>query len=120
MKKIIQLSLSFLWVFTGLTSIFWGRDIGYDILLKVDIKNMLADIFIYGGGILDVVIGVWLLTSFQIRKCCLIQIILIVVYSILITVIEPSFWLHPFGPIVKNIPVIVLIFVLYKLEEEVL
>lgn len=69
----------------------------------------MADVSIYAGGALDIVIGLWLLSSIKIRLCCIIQVTVIIVYTVLLTFIDPSFWIHPFGPITKNIPIIVLI-----------
>lgn len=70
----------------------------------------------YAGSFLDAAIGVWLLTSVQLKWCYRLQIVLIISYSILLSFIAPEFWLHPFGPITKNIPVIVLIGILMKSE----
>jgi len=109
LMKIAKYSLAFLWIFTGLTSVFFSPEIGYEILANADITGSLADIAIYAGGILDIVLGLWLITSFKTKLCCITQITVITVYTVLLTFIDPSFWLHPFGPITKNIPIIVLI-----------
>ncbi len=106
-------SLAFLWIFTGLTSVFFSPDIGYKILTDADITGSLADIAIYAGGILDIVLGLWLITSYKNKLCCIVQVALISGYTVLLTFIDASFWLHPFGPITKNIPIIVLISYVY-------
>ena len=112
LMKAAKYSLAFLWIFTGLTSIFFSPEIGYELLANADITGSLADIAIYAGGILDIILGLWLMTSFRIRLCCIVQISVISIYTVLLTFIEPSFWLHPFGPITKNIPIVVLIFLI--------
>ena len=48
-------------------------------------------------------------TQNKIRLCCIIQVVFIFVYTVLLTFIDPSFWLHPFGPITKNFPITMLI-----------
>ena len=113
LNKAAKYSLAFLWIFTGLTSVFFSPEIGYEILANADITGSLAEVAIYTGGILDIVLGIWLMTSFRIRFCCIVQISIISIYTVLLTFIEPSFWLHPFGPITKNIPIIVLIGYVY-------
>ncbi|WNC68021.1 DoxX-like family protein [Thalassotalea nanhaiensis] len=107
-------SLAFLWVFTGLTSIYFSPEIGYQILASANITGSLADVSVYAGGALDVALGLWLLTSIRIKLCCIVQITVIAVYTVLLTFIDASFWLHPFGPITKNIPIIVLIIFVYS------
>ena len=113
LMKAAKYSLAFLWMFTGLTSIFFSPEIGYELLANADITGSIADIAVYAGGILDIVLGVWLITSFKTTLCCIVQISIISIYTVLLTFIDPSFWLHPFGPITKNIPIIVLIGYVY-------
>lgn len=115
--KAARYSLAFLWVFTGLTSITFSPEIGYQILVSAKITGSLADVFVYAGGALDIILGLWLLTSFKIKLCSIVQIAVIGLYTVLLTVIDASFWLHPFGPITKNIPIIVLIIFVYKSSD---
>jgi len=117
MIHLIKFSLSFLWIFTGLTSLYFARDTGYEILAKGGVEGLVADVFVFGGGVLDIIIGIWLVSGFYLRQCCKIQILIIIVYSILLTFIDPTYWLHPFGPLTKNIPILVLILVLFNHKE---
>ena len=103
LMKAAKYSLAFLWIFTGLTSVYFSLEIGYEILANANVTGSLADVAIYAGGILDIVLGLWLITSFKTKLCCITQISVITVYTILLTFIDASFWLHPFGPITKNI-----------------
>ena len=102
-------ALAFLWIFTGLTSIYFSPEIGYEILASANITGSMADFSVYAGGALDIVLGLWLLTSVKTKLCCIVQVAVIALYTAILTLIDASFWLHPFGPITKNIPIIVLI-----------
>jgi hypothetical protein len=113
LMKAAKFSLAFLWIFTGITSIYFSPEVGYEILASASITGLMADVSVYAGGALDIVIGLWLLTSIKIRLCCIIQVVVIVFYTVLLTFIDPSFWLHPFGPITKNFPIIMLIAFIY-------
>jgi len=106
-------SLAFLWTFTGLTSIYFSPEIGYEILASANIAGSMADFSIYAGGALDIVLGLWLLTSVKTKLCCIVQVAVIALYTAILTFIDASYWLHPFGPITKNIPIIVLIGYVY-------
>ena len=110
-------SLSFLWIFTGLTSLFFKPGIGYEILANAGITDTLANIAVVGGGALDIALGVWLLTSFKTKLCFTVQLSVIATYTLLLTIIDASFWLHPFGPLTKNIPIVVLILFLINQTE---
>lgn len=109
-----RLSLSLLWLFTAASSFWWGRTIGYEVLAKQEITGSFADLCINAGSLVDTVIGLWLLTAYKLQWCYRAQLIIILSYTILLSVIDPSFWLHPFGPLTKNIPLLVFIFWLSK------
>ncbi|MES2825000.1 MAG: DoxX-like family protein [Pseudomonadota bacterium] len=109
---ICRLSLSFLWLWTAVTSFWWGRAVGYEVLSQQGIEGVLADVCINAGSLLDAIIGIWLLSNFKMQWCYRIQIILIISYTMLLTIIDASFWLHPFGPLTKNIPILALLLVL--------
>ena len=114
-----RVSLSGLWVFTGLTSLLLAPELGYEILDGVGIKNETAKLLVYSGSVIDIGLGLWILTSWKIKICCVIQIIIITLYTLLLTILDASFWLHPFGPLTKNIPIIVLIFIVMTNVESV-
>jgi hypothetical protein len=114
-----RLSLCFLWLFTALTSTLWGRDVGYAVLAQQNIRGSTADLCINAGGILDAIIGLWLLTAYNLKWCYRIQILIIIAYSILLTIIDASYWIHPFGPITKNIPILALLFMLLQSKNAI-
>lgn len=107
--KLAIYALSMVWVFTGITSIFLAPNIGYQVLQQANITGTMADICVIGGGFLDIALGLWLITQRKIEWCCVAQITVIVTYTAILTLIDSSFWLHPFGPITKNFPIVVLI-----------
>jgi len=106
-------SLAFLWFFTGLSSMCFSPEIGYEILASANITGSMAGFSVYAGGGLDIVLGLWLLISVKTKLCCIVQVATIALYTLILTVVDASFWLHPFGPITKNIPIVVLIGYVY-------
>jgi hypothetical protein len=38
-------------------------------------------------------------------------------YSVVIAIMLPEYWLHPFGPLLKNLPMLAAIVTLHELEE---
>ena len=113
MRLYARLSLGLLWIVTAVTSISYGSDLGYEVLAKGGITGSLADLSIYSGSALDLVLGVWVLTNWNLKVCYQIQIMVVVIYSLLLTIIDFSFWFHPFGPLTKNVPIVALICILY-------
>lgn len=112
-----RLSLAFLWMFTAMTSAFFAREEGFEILAGGGITGYLADFCLYSGSLLDAIIALWLLLGKRLGLCYLIQFWVVIVYSLLLTVIDANFWLHPFGPLTKNIPLLALIYILFSGEK---
>ena len=42
---------------------------------------------------------------------------MILAYTVLITWRLPEFWWHPYGPVLKNLPLLALLLLLARLEE---
>jgi hypothetical protein len=117
MRLAVRFSLAFLWLFTALTSVFFAREEGFEILARGGISGVLAEVSIYSGSLLDAIIGIWLLVGRRLDRCYLIQLWVIICYSILLTIIDADFWLHPFGPLTKNIPILILVYLFYSYER---
>jgi DoxX-like family len=109
-----KLSLAFLWIFTGLTSLFFASEVGYEILESGGVTGPLAEFCVITGALADILIGLWVLLNKYQRLCFCVQVGIILIFTLLLTIIAPSFWLHPFGPVTKNIPIIVLIWATYS------
>jgi hypothetical protein len=75
----------------------------------------LAAALVYTGAAVDLIFGIATLVL-RWRGLWLMQIAVITVYTIIISLWLPEFWLHPFGPVVKNIPLLAAIYLLYELE----
>lgn len=114
----LRLSMAFLWLLSGITSMIWGRTIGEELLLSVGLNSWQVAGFIYGGSFLDVVLGIWLLLGWQLHTCIKLQLAVILVYSLLLSVVATEFWLHPFGPLSKNIPLLVLLWLGLSIHRE--
>ncbi|MCY1309360.1 putative protein-like family protein [compost metagenome] len=113
-----RLSLVFLWLATALVSVSSGRELGYQVLAGGGIEGRLADLCLYGGAALDLILGIWLLSGRAMLACLRIQGVVVLVYSLLLSLIDPSFWAHPFGPLTKNVPILALILLLHQRQRQ--
>jgi peptidoglycan/LPS O-acetylase OafA/YrhL len=73
---------------------------------------------LYGAAVLDLVLGALSLAAPARwrRWVWLAQIALVGGYTVLITFFLPEYWLHPYGPILKNLPILAAIGLLWALE----
>jgi hypothetical protein len=70
---------------------------------------------VYAGAGLDAVFGIASLLAGS-RSLWLAQILVVVAYTVILTFAIPETWLHPFGPLVKNVPILAALALLYRLS----
>ncbi|MNR59357.1 hypothetical protein D3C85_1805990 [compost metagenome] len=63
---------------------------------------------------MDLLLGLWLLSGMVPLACLRVQGAVVLLYSLLLSLVEPAFWAHPFGPLTKNLPVLALILLLHQ------
>ncbi len=115
---LLKFTLALLWIATGLISAFgYPLESSYAMLKQVGIENTLAPFALYTASLLDVYLGVALLLSFHLRTVVVLQIVIILTYTVIITIYLPELWWHPFGAIIKNIPLIVSTLMLVAWEK---
>ena len=118
LQLLLRISLSAVWLMAGVVSMgIYPIEESYVLLERVGIMGTLAPIVLYGAASLDIVFGLATLFLPQRRLLWLAQATLIIIYTIIITIFLPEFWLHPFGPLIKNLPILATIYLLYKLEQ---
>ena len=115
---LLRLSVAALWIASGLISAFvYPAEQSYALLEQVGVSGATLPFMLYGASLLDVILGLAILTGCRLKLACLAQILLIILYSLIITIKLPLFWVHPFGPVIKNIPLIVSILIIMFTEE---
>ncbi len=109
-------SITFIWIFTGLTSAFFDLDSGYALMASGGFVGWQATSAIYAGAAIDFTLGIMMIKHYQLRWVYSIQISMMLGYMIAIMFIAPDQWLHPFGPVTKNFPLIAgTVFLLFTL-----
>lgn len=114
---LLRISLGLLWIATGIISAFiYPPTQSYALLAPLGIDGWVAPVALYGAAILDFGLGAALILRRHVVTVGLIQISVIVAYSLLIAVGLPEYWVHPFGPVTKNIPLLVATLVIMATE----
>lgn len=115
----LRWSIALVWIVTGIVSLgLYPVADSYALLARVGIPAMLAPLMLYGAAMLDLAFGVGILVLRRRRLLWLAQIALILFYTAMISWRLPEFWLHPYGPLTKNLPMLAAIWLLYELEDK--
>lgn len=113
----LRLAIAFVWIFTGIISAFvFPIEQSYAMLAQTGIDGIWQPIMLYGAAVTDLLLGVATLFSYRLRLVVLLQISIILLYTIIITLWMPEHWIHPFGAISKNVPLIVATLVMLVME----
>lgn len=119
LRPLLRLSIAFLWIWSGIVSIFFfPAEQSYQFLAASGITGSAATAMLYGLALMDIILGLATLSVYRIRPLILFQFIIIFLYTLTITFTLPEFWLHPFGPVLKNIPLLATLLVYLNLEGE--
>lgn len=114
---LMRITLATVWLVTGVLSLgVYPVRQSLELLERVDLHGDAALSALYGSAILDIAFGVLTLLRPSKSLWCM-QASLIITYSAIIALRLPEFWLHPFGPLLKNLPILLLLWLLFKHKE---
>ena len=114
---LLRFSIAAVWIVTGIVTLgVYPVEESYALLARTGAGGPIATVLLYGAGVLDLALGIATLALRRRRLLWIVQAALIFGYTLIITVALPEFWLHPYGPVLKNLPMLAAIWLLYELE----
>jgi uncharacterized protein YbjT (DUF2867 family) len=118
---LLRVSVALVWIVTGIVSLgIYPVEESYALLGRVGLTGIAASLALYGAAILDLAFGVGILLMRRRRwrrRSWRAQMALIAGYTGIISFCLPEFWAHPYGPLTKNVPMLVAILLLHELER---
>ena len=114
---LLRLAVAAMWIVTGIVSIaVYPVSDSYALLARTGLAGTFATAALIGAAVLDIALGLASLLAPS-RLLWWTQIILIVGYTAIISVWLPEFWAHPYGPVLKNLPILAALLLLAFVEE---
>jgi len=117
---LLRASVAAVFIVTGIVSFgLYPLASSIELVVRTGAPAPIAPALVYIGAALDLALGVLVFVLHGARRIWLwrAQAALIVVYSAIIAWRLPEFWLHPYGPMLKNLPLLAAIALLHELEE---
>ena len=106
-----------MWIVTGVVSLaVYPVADSFALLARTGITGALATIALIAAAALDLIFGVATLLAPS-RALWWCQITLIIAYTAIISWYLPEFWAHPYGPVLKNLPILAALLLLAYLQE---
>ena len=116
-NTLLRVTLALVWLLTAFVTLcVYPAEESRALLARVGLVGASATVALYGAIALDVLMGVASLVRPS-RKLWLAQGALVLGYSAIIAFALPEFLAQPFGPILKNLPILALLFLLYAEEK---
>ena len=113
--RLLRYSLVAVWLFTAVASFVELNGQSREVLAAAGIASpqWLVQALIVGGAVADLAVGI-ALWRWPGRASYVAALALMLVMTVVATVLQPGLWLHPLGPLLKNIPIAALLWHLYR------
>lgn len=119
--RLLRASLVVVWLATAVVSVWELHGQSRELLAGLPTAwagghaPWLPTAIILAGAAADAVLGLWLALRPG-RKAYGAALLMMLIMTLLATAIHPAWWLHPFGPLTKNLPIAAILWVLLQDE----
>jgi hypothetical protein len=110
----LRYSVVFVWLWTAAVSVWELHGQSRDLLLAGGVAS--ADVvsaMVLSGAATDALLGAWIALRPS-RMAYLLALTIMVLMTVVATLLSPSLWLHPLGPLSKNIPIAAVLVILAR------
>lgn len=115
---LLRFAVAVMWVVSGVVSAFvYPLAQSLELLARTGLTGSVALVALYAASALDVLLGLATLMPWQRRWTYRAQMLVILVYTVIITAYLPEYWAHPYGPVLKNLPLLVACLLLHELDD---
>jgi nucleoside-diphosphate-sugar epimerase len=114
---LLRLSVAFMWIIAGIVSLGPHSGDSLELLRQIGAPAALVPVLLVGAAIFDLLLGVLTLWPRRNPVLWTAQILLVLLYTAIISVFLPELWLEPFGPVAKNVPILALLLLLQQVED---
>jgi len=116
-KQLLRYSLAIFWLVSAITGLLDLR--GWSVLLvsHLPIRIGTALFVLASACIANVVVAFLVFRAWRPRRLAGIQFCLVLGYTAIATILFPSLWMEPLGPLLKNVPILAAILAWGALEE---
>jgi hypothetical protein len=113
-RRVLRYALATIWLVTAVLSFgLYPMEDSLQLVANLGWSREWSLLAVYSGAAVDLLMGV-LTLALPLRALWLFQGAVILTYSLLATLLVPEYWLHPFGPLLKNLAILALLWLLYR------
>jgi uncharacterized protein YbjT (DUF2867 family)/uncharacterized membrane protein YphA (DoxX/SURF4 family) len=118
LRPLLRISLALTWIATGLLSFgLYPLEKSYDLMAQIGLTGVPAGVALYAAAALDTLLGVLLLIRWRPAAVGAAQLAAMAAFTLLAARLPAEYWLHPFAPLLKNLPIAAATLVMMALED---
>ena len=87
------------------------------LMKEIGADKTMSSLVIYLGVGVDIILGLAIYLNRHRKKVIIAQVLFVMTYMIILSVLAPHYWLDPLGVLSKNIPLLALSYYLYQSES---
>jgi hypothetical protein len=111
---LLRYSLVLVWLATALVSVWELHGQSRELLVNFPLADpRWPTVLILAGAAADAALGLWMALRPS-RLACAAALALLIVMTLAATWLATDWWLHPLGPLTKNIPMAAILWVLWR------
>jgi len=117
LKPLAILTLALFWMASGVIGLV-GHERAAELSLAANWPPLLGTAAVIAGSLLDILLGAMVLVRRRSALALRAMVLLTIVYLVAASLIAPTLWLDPLGPLVKTIPAALLALITLAVMDE--
>jgi uncharacterized protein YbjT (DUF2867 family) len=116
-RPLLRWSLALMWLVSGLVGFLQPAALGQAVLAPFGLASA-AGVLTWATCLADIAIAFALVARWRPVATAAIQVVVVAAYTVVLTVALPGLWADAFGPLLKNLPVVVAALALAAMEGD--
>jgi uncharacterized protein YbjT (DUF2867 family) len=118
LRPLLRLALALLWIGSGIVGLLQPASMVQGIGAAIGLGSGASLAVASTTSLLDIMIGGAILFRWRPGLLAAIQLVVVLAYTIALSLGQPGLWLDPFGPLLKNLPILAAVLLYGGLERE--
>jgi uncharacterized protein YbjT (DUF2867 family) len=117
-RPLLRLALAALWIGSGIAGLFASGAVADAALAPLGLAGEAARGAAIAASVFDIALGLAIAAGLRPRLAGGLQLAAVAGYTLLLSVAAPSLWADPYGPLLKNVPILAAILAWMAIEDD--
>jgi hypothetical protein len=117
-RPLLRWTLAALWIVSGVVGLLQPGSVTAPLAAGFGLAGAASIIALWASCLIDVALGLALMARWRPGLLAALQLAVIAAYTIGLTAVQPSLWVDPFGPLLKNLPILAAVLALAAIEPD--